>query len=220
MGFSTEWEKLYLNKKQLSSWPWSELVALVMKYIQLNSSHKVLELGVGSGANVPFFLNAGVDFYGIDGSKAIIESLQSKFPILSTKLITADFVKEIPFNETFDVIVDRSSITHNNTKDIESCIALIYQHLKPGGLFIGVDWFSTLQSDYNKGLVEDEHTQYDFPEGFFYQLGKVHFSDEAHIRDLFKQFEFLHLDHKIVQQSLPDPTFRMARFHFVVRKTA
>lgn len=218
MGFSNEWEEFYKNHKHLSIWPWADLISLVKKYTKLNSTHKVLELGIGAGANIPFFLNQEVQFYGIDGSEAIISFLHERFPSLTSNLRTADFVKEIPFDETFDLIVDRGAMTCNNTRDLEASIALIYKHLKPGGLFIGIDWFSTQQSDYKKGRAEDAYTEYDFQEGLFYQMGKIHFSDEDHLKDLFKAFEFLHLDHKIVQQILPDPNFRMGKFNFVVKK--
>ena len=38
----------------MSIWPWSDLVSYVMRYTKINENYKVLEIGCGSGANIPF----------------------------------------------------------------------------------------------------------------------------------------------------------------------
>ena len=57
MSFSTEWDILYQTNKQVSVWPWTELVVLVMKYKPREGVPYVLELGCGTGANISFFLS-------------------------------------------------------------------------------------------------------------------------------------------------------------------
>ena len=54
MGFSAEWEKQYQKNQQMSIWPWSDLISYVMRYTKINASYKVLEIGCGAGANIPF----------------------------------------------------------------------------------------------------------------------------------------------------------------------
>jgi len=58
MVFSKEWEICYREKKQMSLWPWSDLISYVMRYCKPTSNYfNVLELGCGAGANIPFLKN-------------------------------------------------------------------------------------------------------------------------------------------------------------------
>lgn len=56
MSFDANWERLYGDQAQMSKWPWSDLVTYVMRYSDVRKPNfRVLELGCGSGANIPFF---------------------------------------------------------------------------------------------------------------------------------------------------------------------
>jgi ubiquinone/menaquinone biosynthesis C-methylase UbiE len=75
------WNKLYINNKHMSVWPWSDLISLVNKFSKntlKNKSSKILELGCGAGANIPFFLKQECSYYGIDNSEFIINQLKKK----------------------------------------------------------------------------------------------------------------------------------------------
>jgi SAM-dependent methyltransferase len=220
MSFSKEWENIYDNNQQMIMWPWSDLVAYVMRYSKpKNDGLKVLEIGCGAGPNIAFFQSIKADYYATEGSQTIVNYLINKYPSLAGKIKVADFTKELPFDETFDLIVDRAAITHNTTAAIKNCIALISEHLKPGGIFIGIDWFSTSHSEFNKGIfVGDKNTKDDFPDGQFHKVGQVHFSDGPHIRELFKDFEFIKLEQKVVTQEFPQSDFRQAYWDFAVKK--
>ena len=52
-----EWEQTYKNGKQLSVWPWTKLISLVKRHTDIKQSMRVLELGCGVGANIPFFVS-------------------------------------------------------------------------------------------------------------------------------------------------------------------
>lgn len=152
-NFSQEWDECYRKNTQMSIWPWSDLVSYVMRYARPDSpKYRVLELGCGAGANIPFFSHLGVDYCAIEGSPSIVGKLWEKFPELKKQIVVGDFTKEIPFEGQFDLIFDRASLTHNSTKAIMQTIKLIKESLKLGSKFIGIDWFSTLHSDYNGGM--------------------------------------------------------------------
>ena len=79
MTFSTEWNTRYQNNVHMSIWPWSDLVSSVMQFYKPTKTKiRVLELGCGAGANIPFFLSLNTEYFGIDGSETIIKNLKKR----------------------------------------------------------------------------------------------------------------------------------------------
>jgi len=219
MSFSSEWNDRYQENTNMSIWPWSDLVSAVMKNKPKNRNFKVLELGCGAGANIPLFASLDADYFAIEGSEEIVTKLHKKFPQFKNSITRGDFTKEIP-NEKFDLIVDRASLTHNNEISINQCIELCHEQLTHSGKFIGIDWFSTECSDYKKGKQsEDIWTKYDFEEGCFMGLGKVHFSDKKHLLDLFRKFEMVNIEHKTVSEETTGNNSKIATWNFVAIKS-
>lgn len=207
MGFSTEWDDKYRRSGGMSQWPWSELVSAFKRHVRRDPAGlRVLELGCAVGANIPFFAAIGADYHGIEGSAAMVADLLRRFPSLDGKVVAGDFTAEVPFPGRFDVIVDRSSLTHNTTEAIRGCLRMLRDRMAPGGKFIGIDWFSVSHSDFPLGVpAGDAHTRARFPSGQFQGVGRVHFSDEAHLRDLFTGFSIDALEHKRTERILPPP---------------
>ncbi len=219
MSFSEEWNHAYEKNTNLSTWPWSDLVSYVKRFTKLDKNSKVLELGCGAGANIPFFLSLGVQYYAIDGSNIAITELSRRFPELKDRLIVGDFTEEIPFSESFDLIIDRSSLTHNSTTAISNCIDMIEKKLTSDGMFIGIDWFSTQHSEYDDGeKIDDNFTRFNFQSGQFKNIGIVHFSDKQHLQNLFKKFNFFILEHKIIKKEIPSENQIFASWNFIVEK--
>lgn len=218
MGFSKEWEDIYQRNEQASVWPWSHLVSLAHHYGHLHEGMCVLELGCGAGANISFFVAQKADYYGIDGSATTIQRLEERFTGKQVHVAQADFTQEIPYKGPFDLIIDRAAVTHNSTEDIRRVIALAMNVLKAGGRYIGMDWFSTRYEDYTSVPSEavDNHTRI-FQTGDFAGDGRTHFSDEAHLRELFHGYRFLFLTEKTEEQATPCK-HRVARWDFVVEK--
>ena len=222
MGFSKEWEEQYSSNHQMSIWPWSDLVSYIYRYTELakRPNAKVLELGCGAGANIRLFQELGADYYAMDGSPTIIKMLQEKYPMYAKNLVVGDFTKEIPFDGKFDVIVDRAALTHNTTVDIKNTVRLIEEHLSAGGQFIGIDWFSKNHDDFGLGDIVpgDEYTNFmKDVDGQFAGLGNVHFSDEAHLRELFANFDIKVMEEKVVNTLLL-VKHRFASWNFVAVK--
>lgn len=205
MNFSHEWEAQYRLNTHMSIWPWSDLVSYVMRYARPEGpDYRVLELGCGAGANIPFFNSLGIDYQAIEGSGSIVAKLLERFPELRDRIVVDDFTRAIPFPGFFDLVVDRASLTHNTTAAIKATIALIKDRFKPGSKFVGIDWFSTEHSNYGLGeQAEDIYTRRDILEGTHAGLGRVHFSDRGHIEELFSDFEFQSLEHKTTRREIP-----------------
>jgi SAM-dependent methyltransferase len=220
MGFSPEWESKYRASGGMSQWPWSDLITQFKRHVRRDPAGlRVLELGCAIGANIPFFAAIGADYHGIEGSASMVADLLARFPSLAGKVAAADFTSSVPFEGRFDVIVDRSSLTHNTTASIRRCLAMLRERMHPGARFIGIDWFSTAHSDAGLGTqAEDPHTRKDIPAGQFAGVGRVHFSDASHLRDLFSAFQLEALEHKRVERVLPVPASSFASWNLVAAR--
>lgn len=221
MTFSQEWDQRYSESTHMSVWPWSDLVSLVYRYGKeaIAQRGRVLELGCGAGANIPLFLSLQMQYHALEGSPAIVNQLHQRFPELRETIRCADFTAEQPFDGAFDFVIDRGSLTHNNTEAIRRGLGLAWQALKPGGYFFGVDWFSTNHSDYTEGEpTNDPYTRTHYTSGQFTDVGRVHFSDADHLRDIFQQFDVKLLEEKIQRRFIPEGNHQFAGWIIVARK--
>jgi SAM-dependent methyltransferase len=218
MSFSREWDERYQENTHMSIWPWSDLVSLVMRHKPQEENFKVLELGCGAGANIPLFASLGANYYAVEGSKTIVKKLHQQYPQFKGNIVSGDFTKDIP-DEKFDLIVDRAALTHNDERAIIECIDVCYQQLEIGGKFIGIDWFSTDYPEFKKGNeAGDVWTKNNFKEGNFADVGKVHFSDKAHLLELFKKFKILNMTHRVSTEEIPNSYKGLAIWNFVAEK--
>jgi SAM-dependent methyltransferase len=220
VSFSPEWDQRYRENTQIAIWPWSDLVSHVRRNCRrLDAGSRVLELGCGAGANIPFFQSLGVQYHAVEGSESMVQRLHGRFPDLKERIVAGDFTLELPFETEFDLVVDRASLTHNDTAAILRCLDLVWRALRPGAHFIGIDWFSTQFSEFPLGPRDaDPNTRGNYARGPFAGVGRVHFSDEAHLRELFARFEFVLLEEKVVRQFNPGGNEQFAAWNLVVRK--
>jgi SAM-dependent methyltransferase len=221
MGFSSEWEKRYAESTHLSVWPWSDIVSLVHRHCKpiIAGGGRVYELGCGAGANIPLFLSLGLDYYAIEGSATIVDQLHKRYPELSSNILVGDFTLDAPFVGSFDLVIDRAALTHNSSKSIQRAIESVFHSLKPGGLFIGSDWFSINHAAFPGGdSADDEYTRDNYLNGQFAGVGAVHFSDEQHLRDLFHEFTVLFLEEKLTKRHEPADQHQFASWNIVARR--
>ncbi len=213
------WNKIYGNQEQISTWPWTDLVQLIMRHARpQKQGFKVLELGCGAGANIPFFVSLKADYYSVESSEIIVARLHKAFPQFRDSIVVGDFTKELP-NKNFDLIVDRGSLSCNNTESIEQCIQRCHEQLKFGGKFVGVDWYSTKCSLFNQGQVEDEWTRINLTNSAFASPFRLHFSDKEHLLGLLSKFHIEVLEHKTIESELNEEHPIFASWNFVVAKS-
>jgi SAM-dependent methyltransferase len=221
--FSTEWDDIYKNGQQNSIWPWSDLVSNVIRHARPSRpSSRVLELGFGAGANIAFLLSLGADYYGTDGSSTAVDRVRERFAdAVGFHVACCDFTKTIPFAGPFDLVVDRSSLTHNDLDSIQMCLQRLNSLMFSGAKFVGIDWFSTGHSDFLLGTpLNDYYTRFGFSSGQFKNVGAVHFSDETHLLEVLAGAGFVveRLEHKCVEVCIPKNQARMAWWNFVAVK--
>ena len=217
MTFSVEWESKYQTNQHISIWPWSDLISLTSGYLERDREFKVLEIGFGMGANIAFFLGKGVGYYGIEGSETAFNIVSEKFPELDKNLILGDFIKKRDYPEIFDMVVDRSSMTHNTSESIDQGLLNLRLAMKPGAKFVGVDWFSTEHSEFINGVEVDANTKVFNDDSCFSGLGNVHFSDKSHLIDIFNKagFDITKLTHKKSYTEVPNNSYLFATWNFV-----
>lgn len=221
---SENWEKTYQAGGHNNSWPWSELVTLLHRFgilqkQKLSEKLSVFEYGCGTGNNYPLFNAPNTSYKAIELSSTAVNILVGKFPELITEVQVGSFATFEPKRESADVIIDRSSITCCNFADIKKAISNVAAQLRYGGIYIGIDWFSTEHSDFDAGKVLENSSRDIISDasGQFAGLGTVHFTDAVEIRQLFSKFELLHLSHKVIEDQVTSSV--LASYSIVVRKT-
>ena len=213
----SDWENLYKSGKQINEWPWSDLITFFSRYINLKKKNCVLELGCGVGNNVPFFERNKFKYYGIDASKRALTIFKKKFPHLRHNVLHADFRESFIFKEKFDIIFDRSSITQNSKNDISKVVKLISHSLVKNGIFIGIDWYSINSFVFKKEKKDRGTTLKNIKGKYFQGIGVANFSSFNQIKKFFKDFTFLHLEEKIINQKIKN-NYKIAFWNFVVKK--
>lgn len=94
---------------------------------------KVLEIGVGLGADHQRFAEAGADLYGIDLTERAVQYTKSRLSAfgLSSSLNTGD-AEHLSFpNNFFDLVYSWGVLHHS--PDTEAAVNEVYRVLKPGG---------------------------------------------------------------------------------------
>lgn len=170
----------------------------------VTQADRVLELGCGTGVNIPFITEQfGAKYYGIEGSETAVGALLETFPQMRGHVYHGDFTKARPFPPGFDMVIDRASMPHNDINSIRNGINMVYDILNPGGLFIASDWFSTWHSEFVRGERVEEHTRDAYEDGQFYGVGKVHFFDDQELDRLFDRFEGISLEERVIRRPAP-----------------
>jgi SAM-dependent methyltransferase len=222
MSFSEEWDEVYRASGHLSVWPWSDVVSYVHRYAKPSAGFsRVLEFGCGPGANIPFFLKLGVHYFAMDGSAAIVDAVKTRYPEIAEQIAVGDFTQIVPFDGSFDLVLDRASLIHNTTAGIAAGLDIAFQKLRIGGKFIGIDWFSEKHTAASQGDLVDQHTRSGLPPtSSLFGIGKVHFCDEAHLIGLLEGagFEIERLEHKRFDPAIPHGLETVAVWNFVAVK--
>ena len=194
-----EWDELYKNNDVSAN--------IILEFHTLIGRHvveaaKTLELGCGTGNNISLLLRMPTDYYGIDFSQTAIDGARALYPYIAGKLLCRDITKELPFpNDTFDLVCDRASLAHNDSKAIEAGLREVLRVLKPGGIFIASDWFSAKHSERERGeyMADAGRTRNGYPDGQFANIGAVHFFDDAEIIGAFADFEMVMVQERLTR---------------------
>ncbi|MBS1976054.1 MAG: class I SAM-dependent methyltransferase [Bacteroidetes bacterium] len=96
---------------------------------------KVLEIGLGQGADSMQIINRGALYYGIDLTDESVKRLKERFALFNLPFqdIRKSNAQNIPYSDGFFDIVYSHGVIHHSP-DIEIIVSEIYRVLKNGGL--------------------------------------------------------------------------------------
>ena len=138
-------ENLYLQKIDSEGYRAQEaeryrLEPFILPFADFSStrSKKVLEIGVGLGADHQRFAEAGADLYGIDLTERAVEHTRRRLCLfgLSSKLFVGD-AENLEFPSCFFDNVYSWGVLHHSP-DTPKAIAEVYRVLKKGGTVVSI----------------------------------------------------------------------------------
>lgn len=187
------WEQsVYALGLQVNQWPFSDLVAGVMRELRTQSLplRRVLEVGCGVGNNLWFLATAGFDCAGIDQSPTAL-ALAGQFlgeRGCAVELVQGD-LSALPWpDQHFDLVVDRAAVTCNTHERIHAILEQVQRVLRPGGIYLGYTYYGMAHPERVHGR-EVSYRSYDhFCSGRFAKAGVIAFFEADDLTRLFAGF--------------------------------
>ncbi len=188
------WENIF-KKRQWGKYPSENLIRFIARNFYNATDRngvKILELGLGTGANLWFCAREGFRVSGIDFAQSGIELFKERMKAenLSSQIDTilqGDYLQKLDefADESFDAIIDVCSLTCNDTQKTKQIFAKALKKLKFGGKFFS----STIAV----GLwgYEASKGQWQQPtQGIYTDVGAVRFESKQSVQELYKAEDF------------------------------
>ena len=187
------WEKIYASKE------WGKYPSeAVIRFIARNfynapdrSKVRILELGLGTGANLWFCAREGFSVSGIEWSRTGVERFKKRLEAEGLagqigQLEVGDYLEKLDEfkDEGFDAWLDSYSLAYNDFEKSKKIIKKAMAKLRPGGKFLSIT-----PSFYNEGFVRDENLGYHSTkptQGSDAFTGVIRYCDEADLRELYE----------------------------------
>jgi len=179
-----------------------------------------LDLGCGLGRHSILFGKNGFNVSCFDISKEAIKKTKewAEKEKLQFKYKVGDMLK-LPYdNNSFDAILCRNVISHTDTEGMKKVVAELKRVLKENG-----ECYITLGSKETWGFKQedwplvDENTRLRMEEGPEYKIPHF-YADYNLIKELFKEFEIIHINHIEDFYENKGKTFSSYHYHILIKK--
>ena len=193
MNKSVLWEEIF-SKKEWGKYPSENVIRFIARNfynVQDRSKINILELGLGTGANLWFCAREGFKVSGIEWSKTGVERFRARLKDenLSTQIEQieiGDYLEKLDNfkNESFDAWLDSYSLAYNDFEKTKQIIKKAMKKLKIGGKF-----FSITPSLYNEGFEKDANLGYHLVKpvsGSDAFTGVIRYCDEEDLKRLYE----------------------------------
>lgn len=186
------WENIF-SKKEWGKYPSEAVIRFIARNFynaKDRNAVKVLELGLGTGANLWFCAREGFRVSGVDFSQSGIERFLGRMAAenLSAqidKIAQGDYYERLDEfeNESFDAFIDSYSLAYNDFERTKAIIDKAVSKLKRGAKFLSIT-----PSVKNEGFEPDESLGYHLVKpikGSDAFTGVIRFCDESDIQSLY-----------------------------------
>lgn len=180
-----------------------------------------LDLGCGLGRHSILFGKNGFNVDCFDISKEAIEKTKewAEKEGLQFKYQIGDMLN-IPYDrDSFDAILCRNVISHTDTEGMKKVVQELKRVLRKNG-----ECYITLGSKETWGFKQedwplvDENTRLRMEEGPEYKIPHF-YADYDLIKELFKEFEIIHINHIEDFYENDGKTFSSYHYHILIKKT-
>lgn len=208
-SFDPVWEDaIYGQGKHLNRWPFDSVVSFVFRNFPRSKPRietRILEIGCGAGNNLWFCASEGFSVAGIDGSAAAIDFAKRRFADagLQGDFQVGDFTA-LPFaDDSFDLAIDRGSLTCCGRKAAQVAVNEVRRVLTPGGKFF-CNPYSSEHTSATSGQPGPDDTVVDIAAGTLTGVGQLCFYDQRQVERLFDiGWQVESLSHVVCMQDTP-----------------
>ncbi|EPW1224767.1 class I SAM-dependent methyltransferase [Campylobacter upsaliensis] len=182
------WEEIF-SKKEWGKYPSESVIRFIARNfynVKDRNTIKILELGLGTGANLWFCAREGFKVSGIEWSKTGVERFKARLKEekLSTQIEQieiGDYLEKLDNfkDESFDAVIDVASLCCNDREKTRQIFLKAFKKLKVGGKF-----FSTALGRGALGSL-GEGDFFEPKEGIYTNVGKLRFDDELSLKELY-----------------------------------
>ncbi len=194
MGATKNWNSLYMEKRIIQKEPSKRSIesADLFKRERLK---RILDLGCGTGRHLIYLLKQGFDIYGCDSSENALILLKERLEkerLKEVQLTQCDMTSLLYESAFFDGIVCTHVIQHGRLAEIKKAISEIYRVLRKSGIILltipSVKHWKALSGEQ---IEPNTRINIEAPDGDM----PHHFFSEEEIKELFKDFEIIKLNH-------------------------
>ena len=149
MNESSFWEQIF-SKKEWGKYPSESVIRFIARnFYNAKDRNKIsiLELGLGTGANLWFCAREGFKVSGIEWSKTGVERFKTRMQNenLSTQIAQleiGDYLEKLDNfkDESFDAVIDVASLCCNDREKTRAIFQKAFKKLKAGGKFFPSLW--------------------------------------------------------------------------------
>lgn len=182
------WERKY-SSGHVQRYPWDSVVSFVFRNAPRDrprSEVSILEVGCGTGSNLWFMAREGFRTSGIDASPSAIATAQERMreESMQTDLRVGSFTA-LPFpDQSFDLAVDRASLTCVGRSVARKAVAELHRTLKPGGI-IFFNPYSAAHGSRLAGVLHEDGLVRNITAGTLQGVGHICFYTRQDVLDLF-----------------------------------
>lgn len=183
------WEQIF-SKKEWGEYPPEDLIRFI-KHNAKEALPRILEIGCGPGANLPFLAKHASVLGGVDFSRTAVmlaNQRMAQISVANTSKIDLRFgdLSLLPWDDcTFDIVVDIFALYANPTSKIRQALREAARVLSPGGLMYSKVWSTSNIDQYKLGVPDIEKGTFSNSYvGPCANMGVSHYFERSEIEEL------------------------------------